>query len=123
MPGQDGALDPRREFVDTGKNFEFAHLANHPAGHDHFMDLVENLLHLGLGFAFDALGQQRGGGLGDAAAGADEADVLDDIAFGQQEEFQLVAAERVMALGGSGGAAQLVEIARVFAVVQDDLLI
>jgi len=62
------------------------------------VDLIEQLLHLGPRLAFDTFGQERGGSFRDAATGAEEADVFDDLPVQRQEELQLVAAERVVAL-------------------------
>src|SRR6266404_5583995 len=77
VPGEDGAFDAGGKLVHAGEHGEFAHIAVGFAGHDHLMDAVEQLFHLGLGFALHAFGEQRGRSLGDAAAGPDEADVLD----------------------------------------------
>ena len=80
-------------------------------------------MQLGAGFSLCSLGQQGGGGLGNAAAGADEAGVLDGLAFEREEQLELIAAQGVVALGGAGRRRLLAEIARVLAVVQDDLLV
>src|SRR4029077_5873224 len=79
--------------------------------------------HLGLRFALNAFGQQRSGGLGNATTRAEKANVLDGLAVEEDEELQLVATKRVVPLGGTIGIGQIMEIARVFAMVKDDLLV
>ena len=93
------------------------------AGCDHLVDLLEHLLRVRLRFAFNSFGQQRSRSFGDAAAGTDKTDVLNSVSVETQEKFKLVAAQRVEALGGAGCRGHVAEIARLFAVVQDDLLV
>lgn len=123
MPRQDGTLDARREFIHAGKDRQLAHIALHLAAGDHLVHLLEHCLQFGLGLALGMLGQQGGRRFGNAAPGAQKADVFDPVAFHREEKLELVAAQRVVALGGAGRTRQVVEIARVLAVVQDDLLI
>jgi len=123
VPGQDRALHPRRKFINPGEHRQLADVTLDVAGGDHFVDLAEHFFHVRLRFAFRKFGEQRRRRLGDAAAGADEADVLDGVAVQRKKEFQLVAAERVEALRRAGGRGQFVKIPRFPAVVKDDLLI
>src|ERR1035441_9117884 len=53
MPGQDGALDARREFVHAGKYRQLAHVPRYAASHHHLVDQVEHPLDLAFGLAFD----------------------------------------------------------------------
>ena len=92
MPGEDRALHTGRKFVHAGKYGEFAHVRFDAAGCHHVVDLVEQALHFGFGFAFDAFGQQRGRRFGDTTAGADETDFFDRLTVHGQEEFQLITA-------------------------------
>ena len=87
------------------------------------MHLIEQVLHFPLGFALQTVGHQRGGRLGDATTGPDEANVFDLFPIQRQIKFQLVSAKRVMPLGRTGRIAHFVEIARVLAMIEDDLLI
>ena len=123
VPREDRALHAGRVFVDAGEHRQFAHIALHVAGHDHFVDLAEHFFHVRFRFAFRKFREQRRRRLGNAAAGAGEADVLDRVAVQREKEFQLVAAERIAALRGAGRRRHLVEIPRLLAVVQNDLLI
>ena len=52
-----------------------------------------------------------------------KARVLDFVAVEREEKFQLVAANRIAPLRGAGGLRHFVEIARLLAVVKNDLLI
>jgi hypothetical protein len=69
------------------------------------------------------LRQQGSRGLGDAATLADETDVLYEVSVDIQEQLELIAAEWVMSLGRASGVRQFVKIARLLAVIQNDLLI
>src|SRR5437016_9535430 len=122
MPGEDGALDPRGEFVHTREYRELPDIAVHAAGHDHRMDLIKHFLHLGPGLALDAIRQQRSRCLRYAAAGADKTDVSYRVPFHRQKELQLVATQGIMPLRRASRVRQLVKIARMLAVVEDDLL-
>src|SRR5262249_46649573 len=59
VPGQNGAFDASREFVDACKDGEFPHIAQNASGSYHLMYLLENLLNITSVLAFDAVGQQR----------------------------------------------------------------
>ena len=87
MPGEDGAFDARREFMDAGKDGEFADIAPDLAGGDHLVDLLEHFLRVRFGFAFDRFGEQRSGSFGDATAGTDKANVLNTVSIEREEEF------------------------------------
>ena len=58
-----------------------------------------------------------------AQPAADEAGLLDDVVFHAQEELQLVAAQRIVALRLAVGVVHGVEIARALAVVENRFLI
>ena len=89
----------------------------------HCVNLVEQRLHVGFCFAFQRVGQNRRRGFRDGAAGPLKADVSDDVALHPGVDRVMIAAQRVVALGGASRAFELVEVARASAVVQDDLLI
>jgi hypothetical protein len=91
-------------------------------------DLVEELLlrHGGdflRGPALDHLHEHRGRRLADRAAAAAELDVLDLVSVEADEDRDLVAAERVEALGLRVGVLDHPVPARVLVVVEDDLAI
>ena len=109
--------------MNAGEHRQLADVALDIAGRDHFMDLPEHFFHVRFRFALGKFREQRRRGLGNAAAGADEADVLDGVAVQREEQFQLVAAKRVVALRRAGRLRHLVEIPRLLAVVKNDLLI
>ena len=87
------------------------------------MHPLEQRLRLGGRLALQALRHQRCRGLRDRAALALEAEVVDDVAVQPQVERQVVAADRVEALGLAVGVLQLAVVARPPVVVQDDLLV
>src|SRR6516164_2100747 len=109
--------------MDASENREFAYISHDLAVGDHFMDLVEHGLNFSLGLALYIFRQERGGGFGDTRTGTERTDVFDSIAVQFQKEFELISTERVVALGGTGRRTQLMEIARVLAVIEDHLLI
>ncbi len=76
-------------------------------------------------FALDELGQHRGRSLRDRAAAAFEADLLDRLAVGGKpdRDRDLVAAERVLALGVRVGIGEQPVVARVLVVVEDHLAV
>jgi len=109
--------------MDARKHGQLADVAEHFAGGDHFMDAGEHRFHIGFVFALGKFREQRGRRLGDATAGADEADVGNFIAVHGQEKLQLITAEGIVALGRAGGLRHFMEIARLLAVVKNDLLV
>ena len=123
VPREDGAFDARRKLVHAGEHGQLADVALDIAGHHHFVDLAKHFFHVGLGFALGKFREQRRRGLGNAAARTDKADVLDGVAVQREKQFQLVATKRVVALGGAGRLRHFVEIPRLFAVVENDLLV
>ena len=66
---------------------------------------------------------QRGRSLGDGAARPFESDLLDHVAREPQMHLDLVAAEGVHPFGAPVGPLRPAEVARLAAVVDDDLLI
>ena len=123
MPRENRAFHARRKFVHARKHSQLADIAfDFPSG-DHFVDLLERLLSVGLLFSLEALSEQGRRGLGNAATVADEADVFDNVSFHREVELQLIAAQRIVSLREKAGIGQLMEIARLFAMVEDDLLI
>ena len=87
------------------------------------MELFEQLEGFGAGLALEALGHQGGRRGGDGAAGADEADVDDDVVFDFDEELQLVAAERIIAIGLAGGVRHGVAVSGTLGVIENDFLV
>ena len=109
--------------MDAREHRQLAHVAVHLAGRHHVVDLPEHFFHVGFGFALGEIREQRRRRLGDATTRTDEARVLDHVAVQREEQLQVVAAQRIVALRGAGGLRHLVEIPRLLAVVKDDLLI
>ena len=109
--------------MNAGEHGQFAHVALHVAGRDHFTDLAEHFFHVRSRLALRKFREQRRRRLGNAAAGADKADVLDLVAVQQKEKFQLITAKRIVTLRRAGRGGHLVEIPRLLAVVKNDLLV
>ena len=103
--------------------FQLADIAFDLAGHHHLMDQVEQFVNFALVFAFDAFRQQRRRGFRNTAAVAYETDVLDDLIVHGQIELQLVAAKWIVPLRRAGRVGHLMKIARLLAMVENDLLI
>jgi len=123
VPGEDGALHARGILVNAREHRQLAYVAFNLAIRNHFVDLAEHCFHVGLGLAFRKFREQRRRRLRDATAGANEADVFDGPVVQREEELELVAAKRVVALRGTTGLRHLMEIPRLLAVVENDLLI
>src|SRR5207247_3839257 len=90
---------------------------------DETVETVEQRVRLRPRLPLERLGHHRGGGGGDRAARALEADVLHAVALQLDVDGGAIPAERVVALGPAGGRGQLAEVPRPLAVVEDDLLI
>ncbi len=100
MPGEDGALDAGGKFVDAGEHGQLADGRRPPSPVVTMSWTWSNRLFTSaFVLPLSALGQQRGGGLRDAAAGAQKADVLDHVAVHPREEGVVVAAERIVCPG------------------------
>ena len=87
------------------------------------MELGEEAVRLVDRLAFQHLGHQRGGGGRDRAAAALEADIGDLVAVDREIDRDPVAAQRVVAARQMRRVFERVEIARVPAVVEDDVLV
>lgn len=109
--------------MNTGKYRELANVPDDIPGRHHFPNTPKHGFNVGFGFALGKFRQQRCRRFRNAAAGAYKADVRDLIAIEDEKEFKLVAAKRIVALGRGGGLRHFVEIARLLAMVKDDLLI
>jgi hypothetical protein len=82
---------------------------------DFLVEVTQHIFHLA-----GEVGIRR---LGNAAARADKADVFHHITLHLEEQLELIAAERVLALRRAGGRRQLMKIRRLLAVVQNGLLV
>src|SRR5438094_8306179 len=127
VPGQRRALHARRELPHARKHGDLAQflgvdLAPRSLA-DHGVDALEERLRFRLGLVLQRGSHQGRGGLGNGAAGALEADVLDHVARKLQVEGDLIAAQRIDSLGAPVGPLRLAEVARLLAVVDDDLLV
>src|SRR6185369_12449529 len=124
MPGQGGALDAGRIIAHPAEDDQFAEvLADGGIGGQELVELFEQLERLLTGFALEALGHQGRGSGGDGASRTDEADIYDDVVFHFDEELELVAAERIVAIGLAGGVRHGMAIPRTLTVVENDFLV
>ena len=124
MPAEGGALDAGGEGMDAGESGEVADLFRRLAGGDDLLELVEERLGFGGGLAFDLRGHERGGGLGNGAAGAFETDRINAAVVGEvQGNGAIIAATGVFARGHAVGGRRFAAIAGALVVVEDDRLI
>src|SRR6266850_3633309 len=127
MPGQGGALHARGKLPDAGEHGELAQLLgiDFALGSlaDHRVDPLEERFRLRLGLLLQGGRHQRGRSLGDGAAGALEADVLDHVAGELQVQRDLIAAERIDPLRVPVGPLRLAEVPGLAAVVDDHFLV
>src|SRR6267142_581708 len=127
VPGQGGALHAGRELPHAREHRQLSQflgvdLAPRTLA-DHGVDALEERFRFRLGLVLQSGRHQRGGGLGDGAAGALEADVLDHVVRELEIERDLIATERVDPLGAPVGSVGLAEVPGLLAVVDDDLLV
>ena len=111
-----------REHVDRKQG------ALEPDGRERDAELLEHVLaaeraHLGDRLALDDVRDHRRGGLADRAAAAVEANVAHDAAVDVELDRELVAAERVHALGGDRRVVEMPAVARVLVVIEDVLAV
>src|SRR6266852_4397718 len=126
VPRQARAFDPAREFTHAGEDRELAELRGvraGSAGRQHVMEALEELLGLVEGLPLKARGHHRSRGPGDGAARTLEADITDHAVLNVQVDSDLIAAERVVARGRPVGPLELLEIAGLPVMVEDDLLV
>src|SRR6266851_4435514 len=130
MPRQGRALYPNGIRLDAGQRLEplgillqrFGQLDGAAAGNAG-MELREQLACLVEGLAFQHLGHQRGRRGRDRAAAPLEADIGDALALDREIDRHPVAAERVVPARQMRRVRQGAQIARVAAVIEDDVLI
>src|SRR6266446_596632 len=127
MPGQGGALHARGELPDAREHGELAQLLGIDLAPgslaDHRVDPLEERFRLCLGLLLQRGRHQRGRGLGDGAAGALEADVLDHVAGELQVQRDLIAAEWIDPVGSPVGPLRLGEVPGLAAVIDDHFLV
>jgi len=123
VPGQYRAFNSGRELVDTGKYGQLADLSLNRASSDHLVNLIKHLVNVGPVLALHGFGQERRRSFRNATSRPKKADVLDNLSLHDQKKFQLVAAKRIAPLGRAVGICELVKIARVLAMIQNDLLV
>jgi hypothetical protein len=87
------------------------------------MDPIEKDFRFGLCLPFHTGGHQRSGGLGNRAARPLKADVSDHFVFQARVHRELVTAQGVISFRCPVRSLQLVEVARPFVMVKDDLLV
>src|SRR5688572_13600057 len=123
VPRQNGALDTRREFVNTAEDREFADIFRAGPGRDQCADVVEERANLGLGLSLERLAQQRGRRFGNRTPAALPPDVLDPSISDPQVHGDMIPAQRIVALGGPVGVRQRAKIPWTLVMVEDHLLI
>src|ERR1035438_7098550 len=118
MPRQGGALDARRVIAHAAEDHQLAQiLADGRIGGQQLVELVEQLERFRAGLALEALRHQRRRSRGDGAPRALEAHIHDDLVFHFDVELELVAAERIVAIGLAGGVRHGMAIPRTLAVI------
>src|ERR1022692_1967636 len=124
MPREVGALDARRVIAHAAEDDQLAEvLADGSVGGQQLVELVEQFERFLAGLALEAFGHQGRGSRGDGAARTDKADVDDDVVLHLDEELQLVAAERIVAIGLARGVRHGMAIPRTLGVIENDFLV
>ena len=109
--------------MNAGKNRELSEISIIAASGDHLTDFVEKRFYFVLPLAFEAFSEQRSGGFVNGATIAEKTDFFDAVPIQGHENGYVIAAKRIVPLGGAVGALEFAKIARTFAMVEDDLLI
>jgi hypothetical protein len=127
VPGKARAFDARGKVAHPGENRQTAQMVRRrfliQFARHHPVKLVKERFRFLFALALDALRHHAGGGLRDGATGALEADIFDNFVFQLQIDRQLVAAERVIALGGAVGRFKPPKVTRLLVMIQNDLLV
>ena len=127
LPGERGALDPRRVFPHTRKHGELADLGWWCFAHgfcgEHGVDAGEEREGLVLSQPLDRHGHQRGGGLGDGASFAREGDIGDGTVGEAKVEGQLIATEWVDCFDRLGCILDFMEVSWISGMVDDHFLV
>jgi hypothetical protein len=126
VPGQAGALHPRRELANAAEDGQLAEALLHrvlDAGRYHPVELLEHPLGFFDRPALDGVGHERGRGARDGAAGPLERDTLDDAALDVDLYREMVPAERVATLRVAVRLGQRAEVPRPLVVIEDHLLV
>ena len=124
VPGEGGTFDARGVFAHARQYFQFADAVRDGVlGGGDVVEVAVELAEFFDGFATRKVGHEGRAGFGDGAAVADEADVGELVAVHAYIDFEVVAAERVVPGGAVVAGVKRVEVARVFAVVEDDFLV
>ena len=123
VPGERGALHPRRKILHPGEHLQLAEVARGRVGGlgagEQRMHIAKQRLDVLDRLALDRLGHQRGRRGGDRAAVADEARLAHDAVLDLHIYGELVAAQRVVAVGVVAGGGQRAVVTRVAVVIED----
>src|SRR2546426_4423488 len=127
VPRKARALHPRGELVDPLEHDELSErlLVDRPRGspRDHLVKLIEERARLFLGLALEGDRHHGRGCLRDRAALALEADLRDALAVHLEEEGDAVATQGARSVRRAVRGLDLVEVARVPAVVKNHVLV
>src|SRR3989454_3829728 len=127
VPGQAGAFNPHRVLAHAGKYLQTAEvvwliLLVKLAGY-HAMKIAEHIFGFLPRLSLYGYSHHAGRGFRNRAAGTFKADVLDGAIFKLQVDGKLIAAKRIKAFRSVIGRLELMKIARLLVVVENNLLI
>src|SRR5579862_6190269 len=123
MPREGRTLDADGELAHAGEDLQLVEALGAPLAGHHVVESGEERLDLRLRPALDRLAHERRGRGRDGAAGAGPAEVFEAVALCPDRDGDLVAAEGVVARGGTGGLFETARVPRLLVVVEDDLLV
>ena len=127
VPSEGRALDAHGKLAHPGED---GHLAQglvidgrvRVRGH-HLLELLKQFDRLVGMLALEGGGHQRSRGFGNGAARPLKANVGNPLVGHVEIDVQVIAAQGIVALLRAIGLGQLAEVARIFVVVEDDLLV
>src|SRR5581483_6465805 len=127
VPRKARAFDARREFPHAGEDLQPPQMIRFSFGiklaFHHPVEFIKEYFDFFLRLALHRRGHHRSRSFRDRATRALKADVFDDITVQLQVERQLIAAERIVPDLRDRRMFERLEIARLFIVIENDLLI
>src|SRR5450759_4059935 len=124
MPGQRRAFHTRRKLPNSREHHQLAEVLRQwlIRGYE-VVELRQQSLGLGNGFALQHLGHQRRRGGRNRAPGALERHLVDHAVVFFEKDLTLITAQRVVAFSAPIRVFEQLEVSRPFAVVEDGLLV